>query len=137
MSDPTGPTDVGARVCYRIVTVLLQPCAVVYRQAAPFFDAGLKIKKPFDTSLVSVELHRAKIDVSRTQTVKSACVIAYDRPLVSDCAAQFLSAARSHSGGSGRVSGQAPEGRIQVDWLGEQLENRSLGGSICMAKGCS
>jgi len=54
-------------------------------------DAYVKIKKPFDTSLVNFKLYRAKIDVSRTETVKSARVIAYDRPYVADAAAQFIS----------------------------------------------
>jgi len=54
-------------------------------------DAYLKIKKPFDTSLVNFKLYRAKIDVSRTETVKSARVISYDRPFVADYAAQYIS----------------------------------------------
>jgi len=54
-------------------------------------DAYLKIKKPFDTSLVNFKLYRAKIDISRTETVKSARVIAYDRPYVADVAAQYIS----------------------------------------------
>jgi len=54
-------------------------------------DAYVKIKKPFGTSLVNFKLYRAKIDVSRTETVKSARVIAYDRPYVADAAAQFIS----------------------------------------------
>lgn len=54
-------------------------------------DAYLKIKKPFDSSLVNFKLYRAKIDVSRTETVKSARVISYDRPYVADYAAQFIS----------------------------------------------
>ena len=54
-------------------------------------DAYLKIKKPFDTSLVNFKLYRGKIDVSRTETVKSAYVIHYDRPHVADAAAQFIS----------------------------------------------
>jgi len=54
-------------------------------------DAYLKIKKPFDTSLINFKLYRAKIDVSRTETVKSARVIAYDRPYVADIAAQYIS----------------------------------------------
>ena len=53
-------------------------------------DAYVKIKKPFDTSLVNFKFYRAKIDVSRTETVKSARVIAYDRPKVADYAAQFI-----------------------------------------------
>ncbi|MDF1883286.1 hypothetical protein JHD49_04970 [Sulfurimonas sp. SAG-AH-194-C21] len=54
-------------------------------------DAYVKIKKPFNTSLVNFKLYRAKIDVSRTETVKSARVIAYDRPKVADAAAQYIS----------------------------------------------
>lgn len=53
-------------------------------------DAYVKIKKPFDTSLVNFKLYRAKIDVSRTETVKSARVLVYDRPKVADEAAQFI-----------------------------------------------
>ena len=54
-------------------------------------DAYLKIKKPFDTSWLNFKLYRAKIDVSRTETVKSAYVIHYDRPHVADEAAQYIS----------------------------------------------
>ena len=54
-------------------------------------DAYLKIKNPFKTSLVNFKLYRAKIDISRTETVKSARVIAYDRPYIADAAAQFIS----------------------------------------------
>jgi hypothetical protein len=54
-------------------------------------DAYVQIKKPFDTSLLNFKLYRAKIDISRTETVKSARVIAYDRPKVADYAAQFIS----------------------------------------------
>ena len=54
-------------------------------------DAYLKIKKPFDTSLVNFKLYRAKIDISRTETVKSARVIGYDRPFIADQAAQYIS----------------------------------------------
>jgi len=54
-------------------------------------DAYVKIKKPFGSSLVNFKLYRAKIDVSRTETVKSARVIAYDRPYIADAAAQFIS----------------------------------------------
>ncbi len=53
-------------------------------------DAYLKIKKPFDSSLVNFKLYRGKIDVSRTETVKSAYVIHYDRPHVADEAAQYI-----------------------------------------------
>ncbi len=54
-------------------------------------DAYLKIKKPFGNSLVNFKLYRGKIDVSRTETVKSAYVIHYDRPHVADEAAQYIS----------------------------------------------
>jgi len=54
-------------------------------------DAYLKIKKPFGTSLVNFKFYRGKIDVSRTETVKSAWVVHYDRPHVADEAAQFVS----------------------------------------------
>ena len=54
-------------------------------------DAYVKIKKPFNTSLINFKLYRAKIDVSRTETVKSARVIVYDRPYVADAAAQYIS----------------------------------------------
>lgn len=53
-------------------------------------DAYLQIKKPFDTSLVNFKLYRGKIDVSRTETVKSAYVLHYDRPHVADEAAQYI-----------------------------------------------
>ncbi|HIQ24525.1 MAG TPA: hypothetical protein EYH43_00895, partial [Persephonella sp.] len=54
-------------------------------------DAYLKIKKPFGTSLVNFKFYRGKIDVSRTETVKSAWVVHHDRPYVADEAAQFIS----------------------------------------------
>ncbi len=54
-------------------------------------DAYVKIKKPFNSSLINFKLYRAKIDVSRTETVKSARVIVYDRPYVADAAAQYIS----------------------------------------------
>lgn len=53
-------------------------------------DAYLQIKKPFDTSLVNFKLYRGKIDVSRTETSKSAYTVHYDRPHVADEAAQFI-----------------------------------------------
>lgn len=53
-------------------------------------DAYVKIKKPFGTSLVNFKLFRAKIDISRTETVKSARVLHYDRPQVADEAAQYI-----------------------------------------------
>lgn len=54
-------------------------------------DAYVQIKEPFNTSLANFKLYRAKIDVSRTETVKSARVLIYDRPKVADEAAQFIS----------------------------------------------
>ena len=54
-------------------------------------DAYIKIKKPFNTSLINFKLYRAKIDISRTETVKSARTIMYDRPYIADEAAQFIS----------------------------------------------
>jgi hypothetical protein len=54
-------------------------------------DAYVQIKKPFDTSLVNFKLYRAKIDVSRSETIKSAYLVDYDRPLVADYAANFIS----------------------------------------------
>ena len=54
-------------------------------------DAYVKIKKPFDDSLINFKLYRAKIDISRTETVKSARVIVYDRPHIADAAAQYIS----------------------------------------------
>jgi len=54
-------------------------------------DAYVKIKKPFNSALINFKLYRAKIDVSRTETVKSARVIVYDRPYVADAAAQYIS----------------------------------------------
>jgi hypothetical protein len=54
-------------------------------------DAYVKIKKPFGDSTINFKLYRAKIDISRTETVKSARVLCYDRPKVADEAAQFIS----------------------------------------------
>jgi len=53
-------------------------------------DAYLNVAKPFDTSLVNFKFFRGKIDVSRTETTKSAHTIHYDRPHVADEAAQFI-----------------------------------------------
>ncbi|MHB8100494.1 MAG: porin family protein [Sulfuricurvum sp.] len=53
-------------------------------------DAYLSIKKPFDTSLVNFKLYRGKIDVSRSETAKSAYQVHYDRAHVADEAAQFI-----------------------------------------------
>ena len=53
-------------------------------------DAYLKVKKPFGDSLVNFKLYRGKINISRTETVKSAYVLHYDRPQVADEAAQYI-----------------------------------------------
>lgn len=55
-----------------------------------FYDAYVKIKKPFGSSLVNFKLYRAKIDISRTETVKSARVLHHDLPHVADEAAQYI-----------------------------------------------
>ena len=54
-------------------------------------DAYLNIKSPFDTSLVNFKLYRGKIDVSRSETAKSAYNVHYDRAHVADEAAQYIS----------------------------------------------
>lgn len=53
-------------------------------------DAYLQIKKPFDTSLVNFKLYRGKIDVSRSETAKSAYNVHHDRSHVADEAAQYI-----------------------------------------------
>lgn len=53
-------------------------------------DAYLNISKPFDTSLVNFKLYRGKIDVSRSETAKSAHNVHYDRSHVADEAAQYI-----------------------------------------------
>ncbi len=53
-------------------------------------DAYLQIKKPFGSSLVNFKAYRGKIDVSRTETAKSAYTVHYDRPHVADEAAQYI-----------------------------------------------
>ncbi len=53
-------------------------------------DAYLNISKPFDTSLVNFKLYRGKIDVSRSETAKSAHNVHYDRAHVADEAAQYI-----------------------------------------------
>lgn len=54
-------------------------------------DAYLNVSKPFDTSLVNFKFFRGKIDVSRSETAKSAYQVHYDRAHVADEAAQFIS----------------------------------------------
>jgi len=53
--------------------------------------AFIYIKKPFGTSLINFRLFRAKLDVSRTETISSAKIIHFDRPYIADASAQFLS----------------------------------------------
>ena len=57
-------------------------------------DAKLTLKKPFDNDYVNFYFYRAKVDVSRTQTVSSADLIAYDRPYITDFAADYVSQSR-------------------------------------------
>jgi hypothetical protein len=54
-------------------------------------DAYVQIVKPFDTSLVNFKLYRGKIDVSRSETAKSAYNVHYDRAAIADEAAQYIS----------------------------------------------
>ena len=68
-------------------------------------DAYLKIKKPFGTSLINFKFFRAKIDVARVETVKSAWLIHPDRPHVADFAAEFISHGR-----------RATNAQIYGDW---------------------
>ncbi len=53
-------------------------------------DAYLNVSKPFDTSLVNFKFFRGKIDVSRSETAKSAYNVHYDRAHVADEAAQYI-----------------------------------------------
>lgn len=53
-------------------------------------DAYLNVKQPFDTSLVNFKFFRGKIDVSRSETAKSAYNVHYDRAHVADEAAQYI-----------------------------------------------
>ena len=53
-------------------------------------DAYLDVKKPFDTSLVNFKFFRGKIDVSRSETAKSAYNVHYDRAHIADEAAQYI-----------------------------------------------
>ena len=45
-------------------------------------DAKLTIKKIFQQKWLNMALYRAKVDVSRTETVKSAFLIGYDLSLI-------------------------------------------------------
>lgn len=58
-------------------------------------DAYVQVPLDTDGDLVSIlRLFRAKVDVSRTQTVSSASLVFVNRPKVADEAAQFVSHAR-------------------------------------------
>lgn len=73
-------------------------------------DAYVKIKKPFGSDAINFKLYRAKIDVSRTETVKSARVIAYDRPKVADEAAQYIT--HNRRGTNAQAYGKLLDGKI-------------------------
>jgi len=60
-------------------------------------DAKLTIKKIFGKKWLNTALYRAKVDVSRTETVKSAFVIGYDRAAIADSAANWVSQNRRAS----------------------------------------
>lgn len=53
-------------------------------------DAYLNVSKPFGSSLTNFKFFRGKIDVSRSETAKSAYNVHYDRAHVADEAAQFI-----------------------------------------------
>lgn len=53
-------------------------------------DAFFEFKNIFNSSALSVRAFRAKVDVSRTQTIGSANILYLDRPKVADEAAQFV-----------------------------------------------
>ena len=74
-------------------------------------DAYIKIKKPFGSDAVNFKLYRAKIDISRTETVKSARVIAYDRPYVADEAAQYIT--HNRRGTNAQAYGKLFDGKIK------------------------
>lgn len=104
-------------------------------------DAYVQIKKPFDTSLVNFKLYRAKIDVSRDETVKSSRVIVYDRPKVADEAAQFISenrrAANAQMYGDWKKKvhyqlafGDATASDHTIDASGTKLTSSPIDGSI-------
>jgi len=86
-------------------------------------DAYLKIKKPFGTSLVNFKFYRGKIDVSRTETVKSAWVVHHDRPYVADEAAQFISHNR-----------RATNAQIYGDWQKKIHYELAFGDAVHAAK---
>jgi len=60
-------------------------------------DAKLTIKNIFDQKWLNMAIYRAKVDVSRTETVKSAFVIGYDRAAIADSAANWVSQNRRAS----------------------------------------
>ena len=97
-------------------------------------DAYLKISKPFTTSLVNFKLYRGKIDVSRSETTKSAYLIHYDRPKVADAAAEYITQGRRGSNvqmyGDWKkkvhyqvAAGDGVHSKKTVDALGRNLSN--------------
>ena len=74
-------------------------------------DAYVKIKKPFGSDAVNFKLYRAKIDISRTETVKSARVLSYDRPHVADEAAQYIT--HNRRGTNVQAYGKLFDGKIK------------------------
>jgi hypothetical protein len=104
-------------------------------------DAYVQIKKPFNNSLVNFKLFRAKIDVSRTETVKSALTVHYDRPHVADEAAQYIT--QNRRGTNAQMFGDwnkkvhyqvamgdgVQEGSL-VDATGKKISDASVGKKI-------
>lgn len=61
-------------------------------------DAKVTFKKIFfNNSLLNAAMYRAKVDVSRSETVKSAFLINYDRAAIADSAANWISENRRAS----------------------------------------
>ena len=60
-------------------------------------DAKLTVKNVFNEDWLNAAFYRAKVDVSRTETIKSAFLINYDRPAVADSAANWISQNRRAS----------------------------------------
>ena len=54
-------------------------------------DAKVTFKKLFGKKWLNMAIYRAKVDVSRSETVKSGWLINYDRPGVADSAANWVS----------------------------------------------
>lgn len=93
-------------------------------------DAYVKIKKPFGSNAVNFKLYRAKIDVSRTETVKSARVIAYDRPKVADEAAQYIT--HNRRGTNAQAYGKLLDGKVKYQVA---IGDATFSGKMVDAKG--